>query len=203
MFTGLVTAIGTVREVEARADGGVCLRILSPWVDLALGESIAVDGACLTVEAHAAGQFQVAVVSTTLGRTTLGDRQVGDRVNLERALAVGDRMGGHWVQGHVDGIGTVRDVSAREGTRVVRLTVPDAVAQVSIPLGSITVNGVSLTVHAVPRPGEVELALVPFTLERTTLGALEPGDRVQLEGDLVGKHVQAQLAGRHAPAASR
>jgi riboflavin synthase len=199
MFTGLVTAIGTVREVAVREGGEVRLRILSPWHDLDEGESIAVDGACLTVESHARGEFQVTIVSTTLGRTTFGERAVGDRVNLERALAVGDRMGGHWVQGHVDGVGTVQGVADREGTRVLTLAVPDAVAQVSIPLGSIAVNGVSLTVNAVPRAGEVELALVPFTLERTTLGTLAPGDRVQLEGDLVGKHVQAQLAGWRAP----
>lgn len=199
MFTGLVTAVGTISEATER-DGGRELVILAPYHDLVDGESIAVNGACLTVARCGEGWFAVHVVATSLGRTTLGERRIGDRVNLERALRVGDRMGGHWVQGHVDGVGTVESVVERDDGRLVDLRVPDAVAEVSIPLGSVAVDGVSMTVNAVPRPGVLQLSLVPFTLQHTTLGALRPGDRVQLEGDLVGKHVRAMAAGwRDAP----
>jgi riboflavin synthase len=193
MFTGLITAIGTVR-IAAPRDGGVELTIAADWPDLALGESIAVDGACLTVAALAPGTFTVHVVATSLDRTAFGRVTVGNRVNLERAMQVGDRLGGHLVQGHVDGLGTVTDVREREDAWLIEVTMPPAVADVTIPLGSITVAGVSLTANAIPRPGVVQLAIVPFTLEHTTLGALRPGDVVHLEGDLVGKHVRAQAA---------
>ncbi len=194
MFTGLVTAVGTVREAKAR-DGGRDLVIAAPYPDLADGESIAVNGACLTVARHGDGWFAVHVVSTSLARTTLGDRRAGDRVNLERALRVGDRMGGHWVQGHVDGVGRVEAVTRQADTWLIDIAVPDEVADATIPLGSITVDGVSMTVNAMPRPGLVQLSVVPYTLQETTLGGLAPGDRVQLEGDLVGKHVRAMTAG--------
>lgn len=195
MFTGIITAVGVVQRVTP-IDGGRRLIIAVPWTDLVEGESIAVDGACLTVESHGDGAFGATVVAASLARTTLGHREVGDRVNLERALAVGDRMGGHWVQGHVDGVGTVVSVEATGADRRMTVRVPPEVARVSVPQGSITVNGVSLTVNAVHGHDRVVVALVPFTLEHTTLGALAPGDAVQLEGDLVGKHVQAQLAAR-------
>lgn len=195
MFTGIITAVGVVQRVTP-IDGGRRLIIAVPWTDLVEGESIAVDGACLTVESHGDGAFGATVVAASLARTTLGHREVGDRVNLERALAVGDRMGGHWVQGHVDGVGTVVSVEATGADRRMMVRVPPEVARVSVPQGSITVNGVSLTVNAVHGHDRVVVALVPFTLEHTTLGALAPGDAVQLEGDLVGKHVQAQLAAR-------
>lgn len=193
MFTGLVTAIGTVEEATDSPEGRR-LVISAPWADLALGESVAVNGACLTVDAHEAGRFGVRVVATTLARTALGHLAPGGRVNLERALALGDRLGGHWVQGHVDGVGIVERVEAHEDHHLVEITVPAEVAAVSIPLGSVTVDGVSLTVNARPRPDAIAVSLVPFTLQHTTLGALRPGTAVQLEGDLVGKHVRAQVA---------
>lgn len=191
MFTGLVTAIGTVRSAQPR-EGGLDLTIEAPWSDLALGESIAVDGACLTVAALVPGGFMVHVIATSLDRTAFGATAVGRRVNLERALRMGDRLGGHLVQGHVDGVGTVLAVRQHEDAWLIEVAMPPAVAEVTIPLGSITVAGVSLTANAIPRPGVVQLAIVPFTLEHTTLGALRPGDVVHLEGDLVGKHVRAQ-----------
>ncbi|HPF61525.1 MAG: riboflavin synthase [Gemmatimonadetes bacterium] len=193
MFTGLITAIGTVRVADPR-DGGLDLEIAVDWPDLVLGESIAVDGACLTVAAVVEDGFAVHVVATSLERTTFGRTRVGDRVNLERALQVGDRLGGHLVQGHVDGVGEVLAVARRDDTWLIEVAMPAEVAAVTIPLGSITVAGVSLTANAIPRPGVVQLAIVPFTLEQTTLGALGPGDPVHLEGDLVGKHVRAQAA---------
>lgn len=194
MFTGLVTAIGTVQSVTPR-EGGIDLLLTAPWPDLGLGESVAVNGACLTIASLHDQAFLVQVVSTTVARTTLGDRRAGDRVHLERALSVGDRLGGHMVQGHIDGVGTIVSVGSRDDTTVLVIDVPPAVATVSILLGSITVDGVSLTINALPAPGRVEVALVPFTLRHTLLGERRVGDRVQLEGDVVGKYVRQFTAG--------
>jgi riboflavin synthase len=121
-------------------------------------------------------------------------------VNLERAMRLGDRLGGHWVQGHVDGVGVVERVAEREDARLLDLRVPAEVSRVSVPLGSITVDGVSLTVNAIPAPGVVQISLIPFTLQHTTLGERRPGDRVHLEADLIGKYVAA-LLGRGNPGA--
>jgi riboflavin synthase len=195
MFTGIITEIGSARATRA-ADGGLELSIACSWSDLVLGESIAVDGACLTVASLGDGAFDVHVVRTSLDRTRFGDLRIGDRVNLERAVRVGDRLGGHLVQGHVDGVGTVLRVEQREDARLLDLRVPDTVAQVSVPLGSITVDGVSLTVNAMPDPATVQISLIPFTLEHTTLGDRSPGDRVHLEADTIGKYVQALLQSR-------
>jgi riboflavin synthase len=138
----------------------------------------------------------VHVVSTTLERTRLGELRPGDRVNLERALRAGDRLGGHLVQGHVDGVGTVLRVATREDARVLDLEVPPEVAAVSVPLGSITVDGVSLTVNAMPSAGTIQISLIPFTLEHTTLADRRPGDRVHLEADTIGKYVKGLLGQR-------
>ncbi len=195
MFTGIITEIGTLLEARP-ADGGRDLDITCSWTDLVAGESVAVDGACLTVARLGEGKFGVHVVRTSLDRTRFADLRPGDRVNLERALRVGDRLGGHLVQGHVDGVGTVLRVTAREDARLLDLQVPAEVARVSVPLGSVTVDGVSLTVNAVPDPGTIQISLIPFTLEHTTLGDRRPGDRVHLEADTIGKYVQALLQGR-------
>jgi len=196
MFTGIVTAIGRIRRIR-EIDGGLELIIAAPYRGLALGESIAVDGACLTVAGRLAGGFRVRVVRTSLERTLFGRVRVGDRVNLERAARVGDRLGGHLVQGHVDGVARVVRVSRKGDAKLVDLAVPQSVAGVSIPLGSITVAGVSLTVNAVPKPGIIQVSLIPHTLAVTTLGGLETGDRVHVEGDVIGKYV-AQLVGPRA-----
>jgi riboflavin synthase len=195
MFTGIITEIGAVREVRP-AEGGLDLTIGCSWADLVLGESIAVDGACLTVTRLSEGAFGVHVVRTSLERTRFADLRSGDRVNLERALRVGDRLGGHLVQGHVDGVGTVLRVTTREDARLLDLQVPAEVARVSVPLGSITVDGVSLTVNAMPDPTTIQISLIPFTLEHTTLADRRPGDRVHLEADTIGKYVQALLERR-------
>ena len=195
MFTGIITEIGTL--VEARpSEGGRNLDIACSWTDLVPGESVAVDGACLTVARLGEGSFGVHVVRTSLDRTRFADLRPGDRLNLERALRVGDRLGGHLVQGHVDGVGTVLRVATREDARLLDLQVPPEVARVSVPLGSVTVDGVSLTVNAMPAPGTIQISLIPFTLEHTTLGSLRPGDRVHLEADTIGKYVQALLQSR-------
>ena len=195
MFTGIITEIGTVQESRP-SDGGRDLDIACSWTDLVAGESIAVDGACLTVARLKEGGFGVHVVRTSLDRTRFADLRPGDRVNLERALRVGDRLGGHLVQGHVDGVGTVLRVATREDARLLDIQVPAEVARVSVPLGSITVDGVSLTVNAIPDPGTIQISLIPFTLEHTTLGSRRPGDRVHLEADTIGKYVQALLQSR-------
>jgi riboflavin synthase len=192
MFTGLVTAVGTVRLAEQTADG-LELTIESPYRDLALGESVAIDGACLTVQAKNSASFTSHVIRTSLDRTRFGDYTTGQRVNLERALQVGDRLGGHLVQGHVDGVGTIQRVVDRDDARLIDVCVPPEVARVSIPLGSITVDGVSLTVNAKPEPGTIQISLIPFTLQHTTLGERRVGDRVHLEADTIGKYVAELL----------
>jgi riboflavin synthase len=189
VFTGIVTAVGQVEGVEP-GEGGVTLRIRAPYPDLTPGESISVDGACLTVEQFGAGWFSVRVVTTSLERTTFGSFAAGRKVNLERALAMGDRLGGHLVSGHVDGVGRVTASRASGDAWLIDLTLPEAVAQVTIPLGSLTVNGVSLTVNALPAPDRCQVSLIPHTRAVTTLGALKVGDGVHLEGDMIGKYVR-------------
>ena len=188
MFTGIVTAIGTIRKTETQPDA-LQLTIHCDYPDLELGESIAVDGACLTVHALVPGGFTAQVVRTTQERTRIGEYVAGSRVNLERALRVGGRLGGHLVQGHVDAVGSVEQIQRGADSRLLDLSVPEEIDQVSLPLGSITVDGVSLTVNAKPRPGVVQISLVPFTLQHTTLGERRVGDRVHLEADTIGKYV--------------
>ncbi|MBI2401907.1 MAG: riboflavin synthase [Gemmatimonadetes bacterium] len=195
MFTGIVTARGRVVAAEQSGDR-LKVSIRSPYPDLTAGESIAVSGACLTVVEASHGCFSVDVITTTRGRTRLADLQVGDEVNLERALSVGDRLGGHFVQGHVDGLGTVVGVRQSEDALLVDIEVPPELAEVTVLHGSIAVDGVSLTVNAIPAPGQVQVALIPFTLEQTTLGLLRAGDRVHLEGDMIGKFVRQLVAAR-------
>ncbi len=187
-----MTAVGRVRSARSASDG-LTLRIGASYRGVRRGESVAVDGVCLTVEQQGAGWFSVHVVRTTLERTGFGEYGRGRRVNLERALKVGDRLGGHLVQGHVDGIATVVDRRREGDAWLLDLEVPTPVAAVSMPLGSITVDGVSLTIN-VAGPGErIQVSLIPFTFRHTTLGAKQPGDRLHVEGDTFGKYVQAML----------
>jgi riboflavin synthase len=192
MFTGIITAIGAVRSVN-RTGGGLMLGIDCPYEGLTLGESVAVDGACLTVQELEPGGFTSQVVQTSLDRTRFGDYRPGQRVNLERALRVGDRLGGHMVQGHVDGIGIVERVSQRDDARLIDFRAPPEVVAVSVPLGSITVDGVSLTVNTILAGGVIQISLIPFTLQHTTLGERVLGDRVHLEGDAIGKYVKGMI----------
>jgi len=192
MFTGIVTGIGTVVDAQVSA-AGLDMTIESPYSDLEPGESVAVDGACLTVESATSKTFRVHVVPTTLGRTRFSEYRPRRRVNLERALQVGDRLGGHLVQAHVDAVGTVDRVMESAGTRLVDLRVPAELARISIPLGSVTVDGVSLTVNAKPAPEVIQISLIPFTLQQTTLGERKQGDRVHLEGDTIAKYVASLL----------
>lgn len=195
MFTGIIEQVGTIAAIRQGADG-LEFTIAASWTDLALGESIAVDGACLTVQAIGTGTFDVHVIATSLERTAFGGYAAGRRVNLERALRVGDRLGGHLVQGHVDGVGTVTATAWQGDAWLVDLAIPASVMRVSIPLGSITVDGVSLTVNALEDPARIQISLIPFTLQHTTLGERQPGDRVHLEGDTIGKYVERLLPAR-------
>lgn len=192
MFTGLVDDVGTITDISVSSAGRV-LRIQSRYGDLVDGESVAVNGACLTVLARGDDWFSVAAVETTLGRTAMGEWRAGRRVNLERALRVGDRLGGHFVQGHVDGVATVDGVRQRGDARLVDLALPAGLAELMVPHGSVAIDGVSLTVNELPAPGALQLSLIDFTLRHTTLGDLAVSDRVHVEADMLGKYVQRLL----------
>jgi len=166
------------------------LRIAAELVpgDLKIDDSVAVSGVCLTVIAHSAGDFAVEAVQETLKKTTMGQLQRGDKVNLERALRADSRLGGHFVQGHVDGIARVREFVPQAGGKLLSLALPDALLPYVIPRGSIAVDGVSLTIAELQ--GHVpHIALIPHTLQKTTLGKLKPGDAVNIETDMLGKYV--------------
>jgi riboflavin synthase len=194
MFTGIIQEIGTVVEVRS---GGANRRLVidAPGVASALepGDSVAVDGVCQTVLRAGAGRFDVEAVPTTLSRTTLGALGAGDRVNIESALALGDKLGGHLVQGHVDAVGEVTESAKRAGHVLLTVRAAAVVTEVTPLHGSIAIQGVSLTVNARPGPDLVQVALIPYTLEHTTLSALRPGDRVNLEGDMLGRFVTDYL----------
>jgi riboflavin synthase len=201
MFSGIVEAVGRLERVEP-ADNGRRLRIAAPFAsELRDGDSVAVEGVCLTAVSRGEGWFEAEAIGTTLSRTTLGGLTPGSPVNLERTLALGDRLGGHLVQGHVDGVGEVVAV-AREGEHVLLdIRLPREVDDVTVLHGSIAVAGVSLTVNALPGPGVAQLALIPYTWEHTTLRELRPGDGVNLEGDMLGRFVVSYLrrSGRGRP----
>ncbi len=195
MFTGLVAATGGVSAVE-RTDDGVRLRIEAEIAaELSAGDSVAVDGVCLTaVDADGAG-FAAEVMEETLRHSALGALEPGARVNLELPLRASDRLGGHIVQGHVDGVGEVEAVTEEGFARVVRVAAPPEVLRYVVDRGSVALAGVSLTVSDVD--GEtLSVALIPETRERTTLGALAPGDRVNVEVDVLAKHVQKLVGER-------
>jgi riboflavin synthase len=189
VFTGLVTATGTVAALESHG-GGVRLRVRTELArELAPGDSIAVNGVCLTAVEPDGDGFAADVMPETLTRSSLGPLAAGDGVNLELPLRVGDRLGGHVVQGHVDGTGTVRSVNANGFARVVRVGAAPELLRYVVEKGSIAVDGVSLTVVEVDDDG-FSVSLVPETLERTTLGDAEPGRTVNLEVDVLAKYVE-------------
>ncbi len=198
MFTGLVEEVGEVKAVR-NSDAGLELRISCGFDDLGDGDSISVNGACLTVrEQQRVGrgfEFTVAAVTTTLERTSIADWRVGTRLNLERALKLGDRLGGHIVQGHVDGTGTVTRTAFVDDAWLVDVSVPASLRAFMVPLGSVTIDGVSLTINAVIEGG-IQLSIIEFTLRHTTLGILKAGDSVHIEADVLAKHV-ANLVSPH------
>ncbi|MEV6226336.1 riboflavin synthase [Saccharopolyspora shandongensis] len=191
MFTGIVEELGTIEAVEPLADGSR-LTIAGPVVtgDAKHGDSIAVNGVCLTVVTVGDGRFTTDVVAETLRRSSLKGIAAGDRVNLERAMALGDRLGGHIVQGHVDGTAVLRGTDADGLTR---FELPRRLSRYLVEKGSITVDGVSLTVVDAG-DGEFSIALIPTTKELTTLGFREPGDEVNIEVDVLAKHLERLAA---------
>ena len=194
MFTGLITDIGSIDRV-LETDAGREFRVVCGFDDLSPGESVAVNGACLTVRDCAVGWFTVAAVTTTLERTTIGGWSAGRRVNLERALRSTDRLGGHFVLGHVDTVGEVTGVETRGDARLVDIALPASFAPLLVQRGSICIDGVSLTVNEIRDPACVQLSLIEFTLSHTTLGVLAEGDTVHAEADVIGKYVQRLAAG--------
>ena len=191
MFTGLIEQIGEVESVR-QTEAGRELRVRAPFTDLASGESIAVNGACLTVREFGPGWFDAAAVVTTLERTTIGDWKKGTRVNLERALRTQDRLGGHIVQGHVDCVGVIAAVERDGDAVLVDVSLPASFEPLFVLHGSIAVDGVSLTVNEL-KPGGLQLSLIEYTLRHTTLGDLKPGTRVHVEADIIAKHVRRLL----------
>ena len=192
MFTGLVDDIGTVDRV-ANSDAGRELRVRCRYDDLQPGESIALNGVCLTVRERGAGFFTCAAVITTLAVTTVGDWKVGRRVNLERALRPTDRLGGHFVQGHVDGVGHVTRTDDEADALLIDLALPPGLSELMVERGSVAVDGVSLTITALPAPDAIQLSIIEFTRQHTTLGALKQSDAVHVEADVIAKHVRRLL----------
>jgi riboflavin synthase len=199
VFTGIVRELGVVEEVAA-AEGGARLTLTAPETaaGVAPGDSISVNGVCLTARAAEQGALVFDAVPETLARTTLGRLAAGDAVNVEPALRAGEPLGGHVVQGHVDGVGRV--VSLRPEGEGARLTVelPDGLERLAVEKGSIALDGVSLTIASLDGR-RVDIALVPHTLAATTLGRLNPGDEVNVEADVLAKHVERLLEARVSP----
>ena len=193
MFTGLVDDVGTIERITSTSAGRE-FRVRCRYEDLAAGESIAVNGACLTVRDRGAQWFTAAAVTTTLGRTTMGGWTQGRRVNLERAIRVGDRFGGHIVQGHVDGVARVVGVRTEGDARLVDLALPPGLTELMVRHGSIAVDGVSLTINDLPGADIVQLSLIEYTLRHTALDSWAEGDEVHVEADMIGKYVQRLMA---------
>lgn len=191
MFTGLVEDVGTVVALERRADAVVALVAPSniPLAELTIGESVCHDGACLTVTEITERGFTVLAGAETLARTTLGAWQEGSRVNLERSLRLGDRLGGHWVTGHIDATAELVDRQDHGANLVLRFAPPPELLRYIVVKGSAAVAGVSLTVNAVDAES-FSVAIIPHTAEHTTLGGVPVGGRVNLEVDLLAKHVE-------------
>ena len=193
MFTGLIEDVGTVEALDRGADGAR-LRISSSLAsELSLGDSIAVNGCCLTATAIDDNTFGTEAMNQTLEVTALSTLEEGGRVNLELAMKVGDRLGGHIVQGHIDGVGTVASIEDDGFARRVRTTLPTQLLHLVVDKGSITLNGVSLTVADLS-DSWAEVSLIPETLERTNLGDLAPGDRLNVECDVLAKYVERLMS---------
>ena len=192
MFTGIIEELGEVAAVESSPDGAR-LRIRAELAaELGEGDSVAVDGACLTATSVSADTFDADVMHQTLELTTLGGLEPGSRVNLELPLRASDRLGGHVVQGHVDGTGPVAEISDDGFAKRLRIELPEELLPYVVEHGSIAIQGISLTIAALTADA-VEVSLIPETLERTTLGAAQPGDRLNVECDVLARYVRRQL----------
>jgi len=195
MFTGIVEELGRVAAIQVLPDNAIRITIEGPTVlsDANLGDSICVNGVCLTVAEQSGDQFTADVMSETINRTTIGDLLAGSQVNLERPVTLATRLGGHLVQGHVDAVGTVSAREHSENWDVVTITPPKELLKYVVEKGSITIDGTSLTVSAVS-DSTFSVSLIPATLEKTTLGIRQIGDRVNLEVDVLAKYVEKLVA---------
>ena len=201
MFSGIVEDVGEVRALEKK-DKGVLLGIGVRKIDagdLVLGESVAVNGVCLTVVSVEDGIFSVDASHETLSRTNLSGFRAGGAVNLERSLRVGDRMGGHIVTGHVDGVGVIQSVTPAGESRVFSFSIPASLAKYVVEKGSVAVDGVSLTVNSV-KDTEFSVNIIPYTLRETTFSGFRRGREVNIECDIIGKYVEKMLSGANPPA---
>jgi riboflavin synthase len=197
MFTGIVEELGTVAGIEDQGDAlRLTIHAQHVLADAGLGDSISVNGCCLTIAARDGDTWTADVMQETLDKTSLRGVRPGDRVNLERAVTPQTRLGGHIVQGHVDGVGTIAGRTPSEHWEVVEVTMPPELGRYLVDKGSITVDGVSLTVVEA-KADSFTVSLIPETLARTTLGSRQPGDRVNLEVDVIAKHVEKLLAAGH------
>lgn len=204
MFTGIIEEMGEITAIAPAGDGWrLTVRAPRAAADAVHGESIAVSGVCLTVVGSTADTFDTDVMKQTLDVAAIGSATVGTRVNIEKAMPVGARLGGHIVQGHVDGVGDVLEVRPGAQWSVLRISLPADLAPLVVDKGSISVDGTSLTVSAVSAPADpspwFEVSLIPETLAATTLGIRAVGDRVNLETDILARHVERLLAFRAAP----
>ena len=194
MFTGIIENIGTVKGLARVGRGGrLQIDVAQLAKELKSGDSLSIEGVCLTVVDIKAGTASFDVSQETLKRSTLGELRPGDKVNLEMALAVGDRLGGHFVQGHVDGTGTIDKIESHPGQCTMWFSVGPELSQNMIEKGSVAVDGISLTVVDLA-PGKFSVALIPYTLENTSLGLKKVGDRVNIETDILGKWVRKLLS---------
>ncbi len=190
MFTGLIEDIGTVQKITPRATGRrLVVKCSIDLGEVAIGDSVAVDGFCLTVVEKGRDEFAVDVGQETLAVTTVGDLKIGRRVNLERAMRLGDRLGGHLVAGHVDGVGSVQRIERSPDFIIIHIRAPKSVSRYMIEKGSVCVSGVSLTVNSVS--GDVfSVGVIPHTAANTNIHELKTGDKVNLESDMIGKYVE-------------
>jgi riboflavin synthase len=192
LFTGIVDAIGRITDVK-RTDAGVELTVECDYKDLVEGESIAMNGVCLTVRKCGPGWFNVGAVVTTTGRTTIGSWKTGQRINLERAMRADTRFGGHIVQGHVDAAAKVTNISRTADSMLIDIALPPDLSHTLVLHGSVTVDGVSLTVNDLDGD-KLQVSIIDYTFRHTTLGDLKAGDEVQIETDVIGKYVQRIVA---------
>ena len=197
MFTGIVEAMGEITATEDRETTRT-FTVRAPGLapSLSLGASISIDGACFTAVTIDGGDFTVDAIGTTLERTVAASYAIGTRVNLERPMQLGARLDGHLVQGHVDGVGHLVESVKSGEFWLMDFSIPEDVLGLTVKHGSITLNGVSLTVSELPAPGVCRIGVIPFTHEHTNLGILEAGDRINIEGDMIGKYVGRVLASR-------
>jgi riboflavin synthase len=197
MFTGLVDDVGTIEAIR-QTGAGLELRVSCRYDDLQVGESVSVNGACLTVIECQDGYLTVAAMTTTVEVTDIEAWRTGTKVNLERAVRPTDRMGGHFVQGHVDGVARVVRAETVQDTLLLELALPTGLADLMVERGSVALDGVSLTISALPGADMIQVSIIDHTRRHTTLGAVKPGDSMHVEADIIAKHVRRLLSARDA-----